>query len=72
MLVGSHYPKSRRPLTWNRVLANISTEANSPVLLPPREPTPKIKQSPERLKTTRTPASEPNVGPPATSRPHHG
>ncbi|KAI9568257.1 hypothetical protein HD554DRAFT_2205149 [Boletus coccyginus] len=43
---------------------NISTEVDSPVLLPPPEPMPKIKMPPERLnKTLRAPTPEPNVVP---------
>ncbi|KAN0093208.1 hypothetical protein V8E55_003992 [Tylopilus felleus] len=39
---------------------NISTEMESPVLLAPRGPTPKIQKTPECLMTTHTVISEPN------------
>ncbi|KAG6374491.1 hypothetical protein JVT61DRAFT_4534 [Boletus reticuloceps] len=60
--------KPRLATTMRRITAvfnfisdppNISTEVDSPVLLPPPEPTPKIKK-PELLKTTRTLTPEPN------------
>lgn len=49
-------------LTWNWVLASITTDVKSPVLLPLPEPTPEFKKSPEHLKSTRTLTPEPNVG----------